>query len=172
MAEQVLIGCKLPNGVQLRVGNTVHALKGVAVPAQARGNRAFPTYAISDSAAFTSVPKDFWDEWKRLHGSTYVPYVRGFIFDAKDIKSGKAEASEKAKEVTGFEAVDPTKKKNGLEAEEGWKKNPDNRPAPPIDFSENKPHQSVGREVPRLPQVQNPVPVPVQVAPAPSARVE
>lgn len=163
--ETVLIGCKLPHGVQLRVKNTVHVLKGVAVPAQARGNRPLPTFGIVSSAALTSVPKDFWDSWKALHGTTYAPFVKGFIFEAKNRDSAKAEAREKADEKTGLEPVDPSAKQGSMEVDSDFKKSLDKQGgfSREQDFSSLPAYQSEAREVPPLPKVQSPVPVMVQI---------
>jgi hypothetical protein len=94
MAEQVIIGCRLPHGLILHHPDN----KDITVTIQGM-NR---SKIIGASHITTMVDAAFWNAWKAKHAD-YQPYKSGAIFESSTIKGAEDRAKELVKEKTGFE---------------------------------------------------------------------
>jgi hypothetical protein len=102
MADIVVVGCKLPNGLIIRQGGVEVKLNGL--------NHS----EIIGGHGITRVDKDLWEAWYLDH-MDFAPVANGFVFANTSEKSTAAEAKEKEKEVTGFEGINPDKPGGGVE---------------------------------------------------------
>jgi hypothetical protein len=89
----VIVGCRLPNGLQIE-----H--KGVKVHL----NGLNKTKIIGATHATTEVDKDFWDGWKAEY-KDFEPLKNGAIFAASGERDAEAKAKELKDEKTGFEPM-------------------------------------------------------------------
>lgn len=94
----VIVGCKLPSGLEIRVGDASVVLNG------ANSN------TVVDDTGFgiTKVDGEFWEAWKKGHHD-FTPLVNGLIFAHDDQAKTRSQAKENAKELTGLEGIDPKK---------------------------------------------------------------
>lgn len=95
MADTVIVGCKLPHGLETVMGGKTVVLNGNNSTDLAGG------YGLTrdvDKAAFEQWLVDFAD---------FEPVKRGLIFANTSERSVKAEATEKADEKTGLEGLNP-----------------------------------------------------------------
>lgn len=97
MAATVVIGCKLPNGFFMQVGDKVHTIKGYNSAAVVGG------HGITDD-----VPADLWTAWLAENKDRDL-VKNGFVFAHGDDKDTKAEAKEKAKTKSKTEPLVPPK---------------------------------------------------------------
>ncbi|WP_432784686.1 hypothetical protein AAEX37_01961 [Oligella sp. MSHR50489EDL] len=81
--ETVVVGCKLPNGIIMQVGEQSHVIKGFNHSAVIGG------HGITED-----VPKDLWDAWLKENKDRDL-CKNGFIFAHSKVTSTKAEATEK-----------------------------------------------------------------------------
>ena len=103
----VLIGCKLPNGLTLKhpmfPGEDV-TLKGQnSAEIGLNGQRVLIPYGV------TSVDEDYWQSWKALHHTDknpYGPIKSGAIFDAETTDAIKGIAREQKDRKTGLQQMD------------------------------------------------------------------
>lgn len=127
MAGTVTVGCKLPNGLELRVmeafelsesvpggiyktverhrqtGETVF-IKGTAV------QYGMPVMTQFGYALTTGVDSDFWEAWLKQNGlSPLVKNNQVYALPRED--SAKAKAKELEATRTGLEPIDPNEKK-------------------------------------------------------------
>lgn len=93
--DVVYVGCKLPNGLLLQVGNEAVELAG------ANASEIVGGYGV------TPVSRDFWDAWAAEHRS-YEPLKNDLIFVQDKELDARAQAKEQ-KEVKGIEGVNPDK---------------------------------------------------------------
>ncbi|SKC78333.1 hypothetical protein SAMN05445504_2379 [Burkholderia sp. CF099] len=108
-SKPVKVYCKLPHGIRYtmpdgREVRLVGALGDERSPLQVAG---MPGRDSIAGHGVTSVEAEDWEQIVKDHGKS-LAHVKGFIFAAKDDKSGQAEAREKADEKTGFEPYDPS----------------------------------------------------------------
>ncbi|GAN72115.1 hypothetical protein ASY01nite_14010 [Acetobacter syzygii] len=98
----VTVGCKLPNGLTLRVGEHKVILSG------ANASRVIGGYGL------TSVPSDLWDAWSKAHAET--PLIKRRIVFA-EATTAKAEGRAKEQEAvkTGLEPLSPDDSHKGVE---------------------------------------------------------
>lgn len=131
--ETVTIGCRMPNGLLLRlhefieydeplygggyrrskiarpVGEAIK-LNGCAINVAAVAAGEMPEFPIIGGFGLTSgVPKEFWDAWHEQNKTTEL--VRnGIVFVAKNEAAGTAMARERAGQVrSGLEPINPQK---------------------------------------------------------------
>ena len=98
----VNVGCKLPNGIILELGEVRQLIKG------ANSSNIIGGHGITEG-----VDKEFFDAW--MLKNEELSFVKGgFIFAHEKASNTAAEAKSKADEVTGFEGMDPTKKPAGI----------------------------------------------------------
>lgn len=93
---QVIVGCKLPNGLHLDYAGKRVTLNG--------SNSA----EVIGGHGLTMVDKEFFEGWlKERHD--YAPVKAGLIFAHDKESNARAEAKEKASNPSGFEGVNPDK---------------------------------------------------------------
>jgi len=93
MADKVIIGCKLPNGIILEVGDKSKLIKGLNA-----------SVIIGADHVTTEVDAEFYEAWLADHKD--FPAVKsGAIFVAKTIEAIKEKAKDLKKEKTGFEPM-------------------------------------------------------------------
>lgn len=101
----VVIGCKLPNGIILE-----HPMKPDMTVSIAGLNSAV---IIGADHATTAVEEEFWEQWFAVHKE--FPAVKsGALFVAKSANDAKAIARENKERKTGFEKLNPADKKHGV----------------------------------------------------------
>lgn len=112
MAETILVGCKLPHGLNLDLrdaqGNITARVKlpgnsGFTLP---NPDRKFknPTTVYGDT--FTEVEKDHWDAWLKKH-KTHPAVVNGAIYAASQQEDAIVQARNHEDENVGFNKIDP-----------------------------------------------------------------
>lgn len=102
MAKTVLIGSRLPHGLELD-----HPLDAAKTVMLAGLNSA---RIIGTEYVTTEVDADFWEQWKTVH-ATYPALKSGAIFEAKTENDAAAKAKElnakKGGSPTGLEPMKP-----------------------------------------------------------------
>jgi hypothetical protein len=93
--EQIIIGCRLPNGLTLTHPVTK---KKVTIAGMNSSKIIGATYTT------TPMDKEFWDTWKIAY-SEYKPLQTGAIFEARSDSEAVSKAKEMSKEKTGFEQM-------------------------------------------------------------------
>lgn len=83
--EQILIGCRLPNGLTITLGKEKATILGLR-----------DSKIIGSDHMTTPVDAELWAGWKKVY-SDYQPLKTGAIFEARS----SAEAKDKAKELKG-----------------------------------------------------------------------
>lgn len=99
MAQQCIVGCKLPNGLilQLPGHDKPVTLKG------ANSSRVLGGYGT------TSVDKEAFEKWLKDVGHKFDFVKNGSVFVVDNMKDARAVAKERRAERTGFEPLDPLK---------------------------------------------------------------
>lgn len=87
----MIIGCKLPNGIVLEVGEKSVELNGL--------NKSM---IVGATHATTEVEDSFWQAWKKTHAG-FSAFKSGSIFEAKSEKD--AEVAVKDTSKTGLEPL-------------------------------------------------------------------
>ncbi len=101
--SNITVGCRLPNGLVLRLQDGKGGEKRVTL----RGQNADMNGAIfiqPTHCGYTEVDKDFWDEWIAKH-SDFAPVVSGAIFAEATEAKAKGAAKERVKDKTGLEGA-------------------------------------------------------------------
>lgn len=99
--DVVIIGCRLPSGIELEISTGEKFVLEGQRQTQARS----PIILLTeDDCGFTIVNKDFWDQWKKEYAG-FQPLESGAIFEAKDERDAKAIHKELKKEKTGHEPM-------------------------------------------------------------------
>ena len=93
MADKVIIGCKLPNGIILEVGDKQQVIKGLN-----------SIVIIGAPYRTTEVDADFYAAWLEEH-KEFPAIKSGAIFIAKNFESIKSVAEDLKDEKTGFEPM-------------------------------------------------------------------
>lgn len=93
----VTVGCKLPNGLIIQVGNKSHTLKG-----------ANDTSIVGGHGITEGVDKELWDAWL-VANKDRAMVKNGHVFAHGKTESTKAEATEKTSNKTKLEPIDPSK---------------------------------------------------------------
>ena len=106
----VTVGCKLPHGLQITVGNTTVDLKGV------NSSQLIGGHGITEN-----VDKDFFEKWMSLNKDA-AAVKNGLIFAHEKTSNTKAEASEKKDNKNGVEGINPEKPGPGIEPVKAGKK--------------------------------------------------
>ena len=93
MADKVIIGCKLPNGIILEVGDKKQVVKGLN-----------SIVIIGATHATTEINAEFYAAWLEDHKD--FPAVKsGALFVARSFEEVKKVAEEMKDEKTGFEPM-------------------------------------------------------------------
>ena len=99
--ENVVVGCKLPNGLVIRLGEQEVTLNGAN------------SSKIVGGHGLTDVNKDFWSAWLEQH-KDFAPVVAGLIFANDNFAKTRDEANEKQDNESGFEGINPDKPGKGI----------------------------------------------------------
>jgi len=95
MAKNIIVGCRLPNGLILR-----HPKTGAEVEIAGANKERI----VGSGYAFTEVDEDFCKEWLAAH-KDFAPVVSGAIVSGETEKEATAALREKKKKKTGFEGL-------------------------------------------------------------------
>lgn len=94
-ATKVTVGCKLPNGFIMQVGQTTHIIKG------------FNSSNVSSGVGITSdVPADLWKAWLAENKDRAL-VKNGHVFAYANRKDVEKEAGEKKDNPSGTEGLTP-----------------------------------------------------------------
>ncbi|WP_233343481.1 hypothetical protein [Burkholderia cepacia] len=107
-AKPVKVFCKLPHGIVYNLPDG-RSVRLVGMYGDERSDLQVAGMPGRDSIAghgVTLVDADDWEQIVKDHGSS-AAHKNGFVFAAKDDKSGEAQAREQEGERTGFEPYDP-----------------------------------------------------------------
>jgi len=107
-AKPVKVYCKLPHGIVYNLPGD-RAVRLVGMYGDERSDLQVAGMPGRDSVAghgVTLVDADDWDQIVKDHGKS-AAHKNGFVFAAKDDKSGEAQAREQEKALTGFEPYNP-----------------------------------------------------------------
>ena len=96
-ANTVVIGCKLPNGFFMQVGDKVHTIKGF------NSSNVIGGHGITED-----VPAELWGAWLAENKDRDL-VKNGFVCAHGDAKNTTAEAKEKAKTKSKTEPLEPPK---------------------------------------------------------------
>lgn len=96
MAEVIIVGSKLPNGLVLH--HPTDPNKKVTIKGLNSSKIVGATYVT------TEVDAEFWQTWKLVH-KEFVPLKSGAIFEAKNEAAASSIAKERAKVKTGLEPM-------------------------------------------------------------------
>lgn len=125
--ETVVVACKLPNGLILRLfhevdeteatpqGNRtvkVHRQRQDVVPVRLNGSATpyakFPDYPVHHGYALTVVDAGFWHEWCRQnHDAEVLRNKLVFAHEKPEQAQGQAQEQHKDKVRSGLEPIDP-----------------------------------------------------------------
>ncbi len=94
--DAVVIGCKLPNGFVMQVGEVTHVIKGFN-----------HSVVVGGHGITEDVPKELWEAWVKENKDRDL-YKNGFVFAHGNVESTKAEATEKAKTRSKTEPLEQT----------------------------------------------------------------
>ena len=99
----VTIGCRLPNGLVIEVGDQKVELEG-----QRQTQKRSKIILLSDDDyGLTEVDASFWDAWKKIVGADFYPLKSGAIFEAKNTTDADAKAKDLKSKKTGHEPMEP-----------------------------------------------------------------
>lgn len=99
----IVVGCKLPHGLEIRVGDKTAVLKGT------NSSLVIGGYGITEG-----VDADLFAAWLAANKDS-ASVSGGFIFARGKAESVKAEATEKKDNLNGFEGLNPAKPAPGIE---------------------------------------------------------
>ncbi|MGE9659101.1 hypothetical protein ACQP6C_11505 [Snodgrassella alvi] len=95
--DTVVVGCKLPNGLLLQVGEQVQRINGC------NSSKIICGYGLT-----YNVPAAFWAKWLEENKDRDL-VKNGLIFANANVSSAKDEAAEKKDNQSNMEPVDPSK---------------------------------------------------------------
>lgn len=101
-SKTVTVGCKLPNGLILEVGNQSVEITG------ANSSRVVGGHGIT-----YDVDAEFFEAWLKAHADRDM-VKGGFVFAHEKASSAKAEAADKESNKSGLEAIKPDAPENGV----------------------------------------------------------
>ena len=117
--ETVVVGCKLPNGHLITVGETTVRLNGSSKYLMPVEGRKDVNTEVVHSDGLTLVDKALWDAWYTSH-KLFTPVKNGHIYASPNRVEATAKAKDTRENKTGLEPLDVTKIK-GLEPADGMK---------------------------------------------------
>lgn len=106
MAGTVTVGCKLPQGLEIQVGDKTAVLNGLNQSAIIGG------HGITEG-----VDKELFDAWMIQRKDSAV-VKNGFVFAHEKLASAQAEARNRQSNKTGLEGLDPNKPAPGIKPAE------------------------------------------------------
>jgi hypothetical protein len=92
--DQVVVGCKLPQGLHIHIDQKRVTLAGANAS------------NIIGGYGFTRVDRSFMETWLSRH-KDYVPVQRGLIFIQEDDADAAGQAEEQSDVRSGFEGLNP-----------------------------------------------------------------
>lgn len=99
----VTIGCRLPSGLEIQVGETKVVLAGQNQRYKELG---IDIVLLKDSDyGTTEVDQAFWEAWKKIVTDKFGPLESGAIFEAKNTNEAKAKAADLKSKKTGHEPM-------------------------------------------------------------------
>lgn len=102
MAETVTVGCKLPHGLIMELGEKKITINGLNT-----------SKIIGGHGITENVDKAFFDAW--MEKNKELSFVKGgFLFAHTKPVNTEAEAKDRAKNETGLEPLDPAKAPKGI----------------------------------------------------------
>lgn len=125
MTERKLltIGCKLPSGLLMQIGNPQDAgyrevkLNG-ANQGEYRGrNEQGKIFHSTTEQGFglTKVDSEFWGEWQKRYAVNARKWLKdGVLFVAEDADEARGKAADQSEVATGFEQLNPDKTPAGI----------------------------------------------------------
>lgn len=97
----VTIGCRLPTGLVLQVGEKFVELEG-----QRQTQKRSPVIILTtDDFGVNEVDAAFWEAWKAQVGAEFAPLKSGAIFEAKNEKEAAAKSKDLKDKRTGHEPI-------------------------------------------------------------------
>ena len=102
----VTVGCRLPSGLEIQVGDKKIELAGQ--------NQRYKELGIEiillkdEDYGTTEVDASFWEAWKQIVGQDFVPLKSGAIFESKNATEAKAQAKDLKEKKTGHEPMPQT----------------------------------------------------------------
>lgn len=93
--DTVVIGCKLPNGFVMQVGEIARVIKGYN-----------SSVVIGGHGITEDVPADLWAAWLKENKDRDL-VKNGFVFAHTDSRNTKSEAKEKARTKSKTEPLNP-----------------------------------------------------------------
>jgi hypothetical protein len=122
--KTLTIGCKLPSGLRLELGNAQDSnyklvdLNG-ANQGEYRGrNENGKIFHSTTEQGFglTKVDSDFWEAWKKRYAVNATKWLRdGVLFVAESPDEAKGIAADQSEVATGFEQLNPDKLPAGIQ---------------------------------------------------------
>ncbi|EOC1689306.1 hypothetical protein ACI1BE_000504 [Cronobacter turicensis] len=107
MAETIVVGCKLPNGLVVEQDGYTVTLNG------ANSSNVVGGYGLTEG-----VDKDAFDKWLEVHKSQ--PYVKNeLVFAQAKANSAQSKANENASVKSGLEGLPQDKPAPGIEKADG-----------------------------------------------------
>lgn len=105
MGKVVTVGCKLPSGIILQMGE---------VQVKCNGTNTCAVLSDESFGITENVDAEFWYAWHASHKDLDM-VKRGFLFANEKSADAKAQAKEKKGEKNGMEPLDQNKLPKGLE---------------------------------------------------------
>ncbi|KWE25711.1 hypothetical protein [Burkholderia territorii] len=108
-SKPVKVYCKLPHGIVYNLPGD-RSVRLIGMYGDERSDLQVAGMPGRDSVAghgVTLVDADDWEQIVKDHGKS-AAHMNGFVFAAKDDKSGEAQAREQEGARTGFEPYDPS----------------------------------------------------------------
>lgn len=102
----ITIGCRLPSGLEIQVGEKKIELAGQ--------NQRYKELGIEiillkdEDYGTTEVDASFWEAWKQIVGKDFGPLKSGAIFESKNATEAKAQAKDLKEKKTGHEPMPQT----------------------------------------------------------------
>ncbi|ELY4670902.1 hypothetical protein ACOJBQ_003914 [Cronobacter muytjensii] len=107
MAETIVVGCKLPNGLVVEQDGYTVTLNG------ANSSNVFGGYGLTEG-----VDKDAFEKWMEVHKNQ--PYVKNeLVFAQAKSNSAQSKANENASVKSGLEGLPQDKPAPGIEKADG-----------------------------------------------------
>ena len=107
MAETIVVGCKLPNGLVVEQEGYTVTLKG------ANSSNVVGGYGLTEG-----VDKDAFEKWMEVHKNQ--PYVKNeLVFAQAKANSAQSKANENASVKSGLEGLPQDKPAPGIEKADG-----------------------------------------------------
>lgn len=115
-SDTVTVGCGIPMGLRLNLGDGVLELKGIPmshIVSAEKGN----AYLPAGKYGLTVIKKSQWEEILAKYGKCDF-IVNGVVFAESNVESAQAKGTELKEKKMGFEQADPKKGKTKKKSDE------------------------------------------------------